>query len=82
MRFVVGDRLEHRATSEFQCHVALEVQVVFDRAHHVDAIGHQHRAPRARHRVDRGLNRGRVVGAPVADGALVLDIDDDVRNRR
>jgi hypothetical protein len=82
MRFIVGDRLEHRAAGKFQCHVALEVQVLFDRVHHVDAVRHEHRASRARHRVDRGLNCRRVVGTAVAHGTLVLDVDDNVRSGR
>src|SRR5262245_58088545 len=60
----------------------LSFQVVFDRAHHVDAIGHQRRAPRARDSIDRRLNRGRIIGAAVTRRTLVLDVHDEVGDRR
>jgi hypothetical protein len=68
---------------ELQRHVASELDpCLADGLDKVDAIGDEHRAFGAGHRVDCSLNGRGVVGAAVAHGTLVLDVDDKVGDRR
>ena len=56
--------------------------LLLNRVDHVGAAWHEHGASSASDVVDRGLNRVGIVGAPVALGALVLDVDDERRSWR
>jgi hypothetical protein len=80
---VGGDRLQRRAVRELERHAGFEPEtLIAGGIHQIGAVGHDNGAAGSADRVDRGLDGGGVVAAPVAFRALVSDIDEEAGVRR